>query len=171
MKCYTIFFIVFVTIFHSNLASSENVDIAVADLDRALRISNYSLTQYKALQADVNYKNLIDKINSVRNEIESLKKNGETKSLTWSEEQKQDHVKKGQSKVAEINHLANQEAAIRNRLDASIQKELAPKLEIIVNGIIEEKSIGLLLKFQAVHFHTPAFDITEEVVKRLNSDN
>jgi Skp family chaperone for outer membrane proteins len=169
MKKTAIFFAVCISVFSSHFAFSEEANIAVADLDRALRISSYSLKQYKVLQADENYKKLIEEINSVRSELESIRKNGQTKSLTWSEAQKQEHLQKGQSKVAEINNLANQEAAIRNRLDASIQKELAPKVEKIVNEIIEEKSIGLLLKYQAVHFYTPAFDITEEVVKRLNS--
>jgi Skp family chaperone for outer membrane proteins len=169
MKKTIIFSTLCVIFFSSQFVFSEGTNIAVADLDRALRISSYSLKQYQVLRSDKNYQELIDKIKSVRTEIELMKKDGETKSLTWSEAQKQEHLQKGQSKVAEINNLANQEAAVRNRLDASIQQELAPKIELIVNKIIEEKSIGVLLKSQAVHFYTPAFDITEEVVKRLNS--
>jgi Skp family chaperone for outer membrane proteins len=169
MKKIAILFAVCMSVFSSHAAFSDGANIAVADLDRALRISSYSLKQYKVLQTDENYKKLIEEINSVRSELQSIRKDGQTKSLTWSEAQKQEHLQKGQSKVAEINSLANQEAAIRNRLDSSIQKELAPKVEKIVNEIIEEKSIGLLLKSQAVHFYTPTFDITEEVVKRLNS--
>jgi len=158
-----------VGIFNCHFASSEGGNIAVADLDRALRISNYSLKQYEVLKADENYKKLIAQINSIRAEIELMRKDGETKSLTWSETQKQEHLQKGQAKVAEINNLAGQEAAVRNRLDASIKKELAPKIETIVNEIIQEKSIGLLVKSQAVHFAKPLFDITEDIVKRLNS--
>jgi Skp family chaperone for outer membrane proteins len=169
MKRMAISLVILVAIFSSNIASSQETIIAVADLDRALRVSNYSLKQYKGLQADVNYKKLIDKINSVRAELELMEKDGETKSLTWSAAQKKAHVQKGQSKVAEINNLAGQEAAVRNQLDASIQRKLAPKVEGVVNQIIEEKSITLLLKAQAVHFYTPTFDISEEIVKRLNS--
>jgi outer membrane protein len=168
MKKIAIYFVIFFSVLSSHTAFSQVTNIAVADLDRALRISNYSLKQYEVLRSDKNYQQLIDKIKSVRTEIELMKKDGQTKSLTWSEEQKTEHIEKGQTKVAEINNLANQEAAIRNRLDASIQQELAPKVELIVNKIIEEKSIGVLFKSQAVHFYTPEFDITEEVVKRLN---
>lgn len=169
MKKYILLLVVFISFLSSSFVFSEGLNIAVADLDRALRISNYSLKQYEILQADENYKQLIEKINGVREEIESIKKDGETKSLTWSESQKQEHVKKGQAKVAEINNLANQELNVRRRLDSSIHQELTPQVEKIVNDIIEEKSIGLLLKSQSVHFYTPTFDITEEIVKRLNA--
>jgi len=169
MKKNILLFVAFFSFLSSNFVFSEGLNIAVADLDRALRISNYSLKQYKILQADENYKQLIEKINGIREEIESIKKDGETKSLTWSESQKQEHVKKGQKKVAEINNLASQELSVRRRLDSSIHQELTPQVEKIVNDIIEEKSIGLLLKSQSVHFYTPTFDITEEIVKRLNA--
>jgi Skp family chaperone for outer membrane proteins len=169
MKKNILLFVAFFSFLSSNFVFSEGLNIAVADLDRALRISNYSLKQYKILQADENYKQLIEKINGIREEIESIKKDGETKSLTWSESQKQEHVQKGQKKVAEINNLANQELSVRRRLDSSIHQELTPQVEKIVNDIIEEKSIGLLLKSQSVHFYTPTFDITEEIVKRLNA--
>lgn len=169
MKKNVYLFIMFFSLLTSNFVFSEGLNIAVADLDRALRISDYSLKQYKALQVDENYKQLIEKINGIREEIESIKKDGETKSLTWSESQKQEHVQKGQKKVAEINNLANQELSVRRRLDSSIHQELTPQVEKIVNDIIEEKSIGLLLKSQSVHFYTPTFDITEEIVKRLNT--
>lgn len=169
MKKYILLLVIFISFLSSSFVFSEGLNIAVVDLDRALRISNYSLKQYKILQADENYKQLIEKINGIREEIESIKKDGETKSLTWSENQKQEHVKKGQKRVAEINNLANQELSVRRRLDSSIHQELAPQVEKIVNDIIEEKSIGLLLKSQSVHFYTPTFDITEEIVKRLNA--
>ena len=169
MKIYMFFFVVLFSFLNSSFVFSDGLNTAVAELDRALRISNYSLKQYKLLQADENYKALIEKINFVRDEIEGIKKSGETKSLTWSESQKQEHLQKGKAKVAEINNLASQELNVRRQLDSSIQQELTPQIEKIVNEIIEEKSIGLLLKAQAVHFYTPTFDITEEIVKRLNA--
>ena len=146
--------------------SAEN--IAVVDLERALRASDYSLKQYKVLQTDENYKSLISKIKETRASLARLQKESATKSLTWSDEQKKVHQQKGQTTYAELNNLASQEATIGSRLDASIQKELAPKVQTIVNQIIKDKNIGLLIRSQAVYFRTPEFDITEELVKRLN---
>lgn len=152
-----------------NHATFAQGNIAIIDLNGAIRASDYSVKQYQLLQADENYKKLIETIKQVRSDLEQLQKEGETKSLTWSDEQKQAHQEKGQKKYAELNNLANQEASVRNRLDASVQQELAPRVETLVNEIIEEKKIGLLLKAQAVYFRTADFDITEELVKRLNS--
>jgi outer membrane protein len=159
--------LLFLGLFNFPLAfSAEN--IAVVDLERALRASNYSLKQYKILQTDGNYKSLISKIKETRASLGRLQKESDTKSLTWSDEQKKVHQQKGQTTYAELNNLASQEATISSRLDASIQKELAPKVQTIVNQIIKDKNIGLLIRSQAVYFRTPEFDITEELVKRLN---
>ncbi|MGS2717099.1 OmpH family outer membrane protein [Eionea flava] len=152
-----------------NQAAFAQSNIAIIDLNGAIRVSDYSKKQYKLLQADENYKKLVSAITQTREELQKLQKEGETKSLTWSDKQKQDHQEKGQKKYAELNNLASQEASVRSRLDASVQQELASRVEALVNEIIEEKEIGLLLKAQAVYFRTADFDITEELVKRLNS--
>ncbi|MFT6255064.1 MAG: outer membrane protein [Granulosicoccus sp.] len=159
------FFLVFLLNYSS--AFSEG-NIAIVDLDRAMLMSNYAVKQDKVLQADNGYKNLVEKIKEIQVTLQSLQKEAETKALTWSDEQKQLHQKKAQKIYAELNNLASQEVAVRKRLDANIKKELAPKVEVIVNKIIEEKKIGLLLKAKAVYFRAPEFDITEELVKRLN---
>jgi len=153
---------------HSSVFASEN--IATVDLEGALRASNYSLKQYKALKSDLNYQKLIAQIKQTRQSLDQLQKESETKSLTWSDEQKQAHQQKGQAVYTELSSLADQQTTTRRRLDASIQKELAPKVEMIVNQIIDEKKIGLLIKAQAVYFRTVEFDITEELVKKLNAN-
>lgn len=160
-------FVVLVFSFSGNISAEGRV--AIVNLDRAIGMSNYSREQYQKLQSDENYKKLIAELKRLQEEISTLQKEGETKSLTWSEEKKQEHVKTGQAKVSQLNNLASQEKSIRDQLDASIQQALAPKIEVIVNNIIEEKKIGLLLKAQAVFFREAEFDITEDVVKRLNS--
>jgi outer membrane protein len=160
------FFLMFL-LNHSSAFSEGS--IAIVDLDRAMRISNYAAKQYKVLQTDNGYQELVEQVKKAQTTFQTLQKEAETKALTWSDEQKQVHQKKAQKIYAELNRLANQEVAVRKRLDANIKKELAPKVEVIVNKIIEEKKIGLLLKAKAVYFRTPEFDITEELVKRLNS--
>lgn len=168
MKNNIVFLLVLLGVCFNPSAMAQG-NIAVIDLNGAIRASDYSIKQYKLLQADENYKKLVEKIKQTRDDLEQLQKEGETKSLTWSDEQKQAHQEKGQKAYSELNNLANQEAAVRSRLDASVQQELAPNVEELVNAIIEEKKIGLLLKAQAVYFRTADFDITEELVKRLNA--
>ncbi len=153
----------------SSAGFSQQANIGVVDLQAAISSSNFARTEFQKLKADPDYKKLTNKIKSLQKELQSLQKEGETKSLTWSESQKKAHVQKGQKKLQEFNQLANQEAGARSNLTASLEKQLGPKIEKIVNDIISEKNIGLLLNSQAVYFRTADFDITEEVVKKLNS--
>jgi len=139
------------------------------DLNRALSSSNVAQQQFKRMQADASFKSISAKIQSLKLELQNLQKEGETKSLTWSEDQKKQHVQKMQLKLGELNQTANQQASIRKGVEAAIEKELAPKVEAIVNIIIKEQDIGLLLNAQAVYFRTPEHDITQLVIERLNS--
>jgi outer membrane protein len=152
--------------FHSSVFAQGN--IGVINLEGAISVSNYSRQQYKVLQADPGYKKLAESIEALEKELQALQKEGEKKSLTWSEEQKQAHVKKGQAKLAEYNRRGNQLTQVRNSVALKVEQALGPKIEKIVNDVITEKNIGLLLKSQAVYFRTADFDITDEVVKRLN---
>ena len=61
MKFLTTVFVILISVFNYNVAFSQESTIAVADLDRALRVSNYAQKQYKKLQADKNYNKLIEK--------------------------------------------------------------------------------------------------------------
>jgi Skp family chaperone for outer membrane proteins len=143
-------------------------NIGVIDLEGVLIASNYSRQQYQSLQADTQYKKLLGDIKVLKGELQALQKKGETNALTWSEDQKKNHIQKGQVKLEQYKRLGAQEAQMRNGLASSIEKKLGPSIEKIVNSVIEEKKIGLLLKSQAVFYRTAEFDITEEVVKRLN---
>lgn len=159
------------TISFSMFTVSQQANIGVVDLQAAISSSNVAKAEFQKLKADASYKKLTDKIKSLQKELQALQKEGETKSLTWSDAQKKQHVQKGQAKLNEFNQLANQEANARGNLTASLEQTLGPKIEKIVNDIIADKNIGLLLNSQAVYFRTADFDITEEVVKRLNSGN
>lgn len=163
MKIISLLIVMF---FHAGVSAQGN--IGVINLEGAISVSNYSRQQYKLLQSDADYKKLASEIKSLEAELKSIQKEGAKKSLTWSQEQKQAHVKKGQAKLAQYNRLGGQLTNMRNAVAARVEKELAPKIEAIVNKVIEEKKIGLLLKSQAVFFRNADFDITEEVVKKLN---
>ena len=45
---------------------------------------------------------------------------------------------------------------------------MIPKIEEIVPKIIEEKKLGLLINARAAYFRTPDFDITQDLIDRLN---
>ncbi|MFT5116620.1 MAG: Skp family chaperone for outer membrane protein [Kiritimatiellia bacterium] len=160
----------FVGLYLCGLNAFAQGNIGVINLKGALAASNYSRQQYQVLKSDSNYKKLVSKIKDLQKELQALQKEGETQSLTWSDEKKQKHVKAGQTKLARLNRLGQQESTIRNNIAAKVEQDLAPTIEKIVNDIIDEKNIGLLLKSQAVYFRTAEFDITVEVLERLNNE-
>jgi len=142
--------------------------IGVVDLNGALAVADYSKQQLSALKNNSEFKDLAEKIKALKGDLQALQNEGEANALTWSQEQKQQQVKKMQGKVAELNGYGNQREKMKADLESRIGKELGPKIEKVVNQIIEEKGIGLLLNSQAVYFRTAEFDITNEVVDRVN---
>lgn len=142
--------------------------VSVIDLNGALYSTNYAKSQLEALKNNAEYKSLTEQIKSLRKTLDALQKEGQTKSLTWSDEQKKQQVQKIQAKVGELNQAGNQREKLKADTEKRINQELGPKIEQVVNQILEEKGIGLLLNSQAVYHRTPAFDITTEVIERLN---
>ena len=151
-------------------AYSES-NISVIDLNRTLSASNYAQQELQALKSNPEYKKLIDAIKGLQKELGDLQKKGETESLTWSDEQKQQHVSLMQGKFTQFNQLGNQQAEIQKQLERKVEQTLTPKIEEIVNVIIEEKGISLLLTSKAVFYRKPEYDITQEVIDRLNKSN
>jgi len=160
-------FLIFVMMSFSGMVYAQG-KIGVIDLNGALAAADYSKQQLSALKNNAEFKGLAGKIKSLKSELQALQKEGEANSLTWSQEQKQQQVRKMQGKVAELNGYGSQREKMKSDLENRIGKELGPKIEKVVNQIIEEKGIGLLLNSQAVYFRTAEFDITNEVVDRVN---
>jgi Skp family chaperone for outer membrane proteins len=154
-------------LFFQTFAFSQG-NIGVISYEAVLTSSNYAQQQYEALQAEPKYKILIEEIQQLKTELEGMKKEGETKSLTWSDDQKRSHLEKGQAKVVKYKQLGAQALNIKKNVDMILEKQLGPRIEEIVNAMIKEKKIGLLLKAQAVYYSSADFNITEEVIKRLN---
>ncbi|ODS23939.1 hypothetical protein AB835_06360 [Candidatus Endobugula sertula] len=142
--------------------------ISVIDLNRVLGEADYSQEQYKKLQLSDAFKSSAKNISEQQKKLQGIQKEGKAKSLTWSEEQKQAHRQRMQRELNLFNQLGNQQEAMKRQVDADIEEVLLPKVKEIVNAIIKEKNIGLLLDSRAVYFGTPEFDITKEVITRLN---
>lgn len=151
----------------SSVAFAESKIMSI-DLNKSLILSNYAQQQLQALKNNEQYKKLTAQAKTLEAEIVELQKKGKANSLTWSEKQKQDHIKTGKGKVEQLRKIAQQQASMQQQLEAQVEQQLAPKVEAIVNDIIKEKNIGLLIDSKAVYYRTAEFDITKEVVERLN---
>ncbi|MGH1486282.1 MAG: OmpH family outer membrane protein [Cellvibrionaceae bacterium] len=143
-------------------------NIAVIDIEAAAINSNYAKSSIAKLKDSETFKKNLEQYNLMGKEFQALQEEGKTNGLTWSDEQKKTHRKKLEIKVAELNKVGGRLDAEKAAVEARIQKELTPKIEEIVPKIIKEKQIGLLINARAAYFRTPDFDITKELINRLN---
>ncbi len=162
--------IAFFIIVFSSMAVAQQA-IAVIDIERAAIQSDYAKNSIKKLQDSDTFKQNLAVYKRLGGEFKAMQKDGQTNGLTWSDEQKAAHTSKLEKKLAEINKIGGQLDSEKAAVERRIQKELTPKIEKIVPEIIKDKKLGLLLNSRAVYFRTPEYDITQELIDRLNKSN
>ena len=161
----TIFFLV---LFLPPIVFAQS-NIAIIDIEAAAINSNYAKQSIAELKESASFKKNFQQYNLMGKAFQALQEDGKTNSLTWSAEQKKSHQKKLEVKIAELNKIGGSLDKEKAAVEARIQKEFTPKIEAIVPKIIQEKQIGLLINARSVYFSTPDFDITKELVDRLNA--
>ena len=142
--------------------------IAVINIEAAMLNSDYAKESIKKLKEKSSYKSKLDEYARLRKEFQALNEDAKTNGLTWSDKQKLAHKEKIEAKVQVINQVGSQLEAENVAVEKGIQQELTPKIEKIVSEMIKEKELGLLINARASYFHTPDFDITTQVIERLN---
>lgn len=146
-------------------------NIAVIDFETAVSKSNYAKQAREKLESSESYQKKRARYNELGKELKAMEKEAKTNGLTWSDEQKQNHNQRAKDKVSEINKVGGQLEAEVGRVNKTMAQELNPKIDKILKELMAEKKIGLLLKAGTVHFATEDFDITQELLDRLNKTN
>lgn len=152
---------------HQQAWSQDN--IGILNLEQLLANANYTKQEYKKLNENENFKKLTQTILDLQKEVQALRKKGETQSLTWSEEKKQQHQQEGQKKLDYLNQLAAEQRKVRSDLNLSIEKKLLPEVRLIIDTIAKEKGLDLILNSQTILFGSEKMDLTKEVITRLNN--
>ena len=156
-----------IALFFSAVTFAQD-NIAVVDLERAMNATNIAQGAIKQLEASPNFKANIDAYNKYKQELTALGNEEKANGLTWSSEQQQKHQAKMEAKFKELNQVGAKLEAEKAAVEKQVQQQLAPKLKVAVEQLVEEKKIGLLLNARTVYYKTEAFDLTEELVDRLN---
>lgn len=151
--------------------SFAQANIAVIDIDGAVANSNYAKEARKKLENSESFQKKRARYSELGKELKTMEKNAQTNGLTWSDEEKRNHNKAAKEKLSEINKIGNQLDSEISQINKQMAKDLNPKIDEIVKSIIKEKQLGILLKAQTVHYATPQFDITKELLDRLNKSN
>jgi len=143
--------------------------IAVVDIAAAIFGSDVAQKRQKELRAQSEYASLQAKYDSTAADIKQLQKDAESKSMTWSESDKEEFQKKMEYLRADIELSARKlESEVRS-LQNRIVKELQPVASEAIQELVTQEGISVLLRADAVLMSKPELNLTAKLTERLNS--
>lgn len=155
-----------VVLFSSLSFAQQN--IAVIYMQTAMINTDYAKSKIKALEASEGFSSRVGKLKSISEELKKMEADREKNSLTWNDEQKKSFEQRARERLEERNLVRSQLDAQRKNILRDIEVHLTPQIEKIVPALVEEKKIDLLLNNQAVFVVADKYNLTEELIKRLN---
>ena len=150
---------------HTGMAAGK---IAVFDLQAAIGNTQQAQESEQKLNNNPEYAQLIAQLESLNADLKLLNKEREAKGMTWSAEQMAEHNKKEQYILADRQLAIKKIQAERAAVSEKIVQELQPKLQQVVQKVIEKEGIEILIQKQAVAYAAPAVDITDKVTAELD---
>lgn len=145
-------------------------NIVVLDPDASILNSDYAKSRLQILQNDSAFKTLVERLNTLRQELNTLQETAKLNDLTWSEEQKQTHRNKMQGKADELTIVRKQLDNQRNTLLTTIRRELTPLLRKVVTELVEANNYTLIIDSRSIIYSTAENTINELVVEALNKE-
>ena len=142
--------------------------IAVVDIARAIFGSNVAQARLQQAETGADFVGLKAKYESSTADLQALAKEAESKRLTWSQEQPQEHQKKMEYAKADAELAARKIQAEQQQLQQKIMQELGPKAQEALQEVVAEEGVTILLRADAVMLAGPESNITSKVADRLN---
>lgn len=168
MRILNLFLAVAIAMFSLSAAAAET-KIGVVDLGAAIFGSDIAKKRQEELKKGSDYGKLQAKYDSTAADIKALQKDAESKSMTWSDEQKAEYQKKMEYLRADIELTARKlESEVRD-LQNSIVKELQPKALEALQELVTQEGITVLIRADAVLMAKPEMNLTAKLTERLNS--
>lgn len=149
-------------------ATAAEGKIAVVDFGKAIFGSEVAKARFKQVQTASEFAALQAKYESTVADMKALKKEVETKSMTWSAEQTSDAQKKMEFLRADLELTTRKVQAEQKALQSSIVQELRPKAGEALQELIKEEGIVLLINAEAVVTVAVELDLTSKLTDRLN---
>lgn len=144
--------------------------IVVLDPDASMLNSDYAKSRIEVLEKDPGFTTLIDRLNTLRSELNTLQESAKVNGLTWSEEQKQTHRNTMQGKADELNVVRKQLDNQRNTLLNTLRRELTPVLRKVVTDLVEVNGYELIVDARSIIYSTEKNTINELVIEALNKE-
>ena len=148
--------------------TAEEGKIAVLDFGKAIFGSEVAKARLKQIQGESDFAGLQAKYEHTVADMKALKKEVESKGMTWSAEQSGEAQKKMEFLRADLELTTRKVQAEQKALQGSIVQELRPKAGEALQELIKEEGIVLIINAEAVITVAAELDLTSKLTDRLN---
>ena len=142
--------------------------IAVVDFGKAIFGTEVAKARVKQAQGGSDFVALQAKYENTVADMKALKKEVESKGMTWSAEQTSDAQKKMEFLRADLELTTRKVQSEQKALQSGIVQELRPKAGEALQELIKEEGIVLLINADAVVTVASELDLTSKLTDRLN---
>lgn len=143
-------------------------NVVVFNLQSAILSSDTAQKKLESLRNDSDYAALQAKLESLKIDLETLRKEGETKGMTWSADQVADHRKKMEYVGSDLQYTAKKMQSQQQAVMENIMEEMQPKVEKALGDVVAAEGADLVLDSKSAYFASPKADITAKVTEKLN---
>lgn len=151
----------------ASFAAAET-NIAILNVQGVVLSSNMA-SNFKA-QLEREMKPRQDSLKAMAEELKKMQEDGARDADFLSEDQKRDLTQKYGNKLREFQRLQNEMGREQAEKEQAFVESVRPKLDTVVNRIVEQRNIELLLDRRSVLFATgSAVDISQEALDALNA--
>lgn len=149
-------------------ALADSGKVVVLDLQAAILSSNAAQRSFERLEQNSEYRAMIARLEDIRTELEELQRTAERDGMTWSEEDRASNNRRANNLRADFEQEAQKVQVERQEAAQRVVQRLGPRVNAIVEQLIEAERIGVVLNSQAIFYADEAADITDKVTELLN---
>ncbi|WP_111640329.1 OmpH family outer membrane protein [Marinimicrobium alkaliphilum] len=149
-------------------ALADNGKVVVLDLQAAILSSSAAQQSFARLEQNAEYRAMIARLEEIRTELEELQQTAERDGMTWSEEQRASNNRRANYLRSDFEQEAQKVQAERQEVGQRVVQNLAPRVNQILDELMEAENIGVVLNSQGVFRATDTADITDKVTELLN---
>ena len=144
--------------------------VAVVNIQQAIIQTEAAQKKIQALNANADFAAMKAKFESLQADLVALDKDAKTNGMTWTDEQKTDHVKKVEYKKADLKLVAEKLKAEQNTIVKQIMQEQLAAAREALSQLVNEESIGLVLDASTgvAVYATQEYDITAKLTEKMN---
>ena len=151
----------------ASFAAAET-NIAILNVQGVVLSSNMASNFKSQLEREMKPRQ--DSLKAMAEELKKMQEDGTRDADFLSEDQKRDLTQRYGTKLREFQRMQNDMGREQAEKEQAFVESVRPKLDAVVNRIVEQRNIELLLDRRSVLFATgSAVDISQEALDALNA--